>query len=122
MSTPDSGARRIAALYNAGMVTQPESLAEFIAEIRRGLVCGRCGKYVGSLAERRYLPPPYLVGLDKLTPEDEVEALIGFEWHMLSRMRNGNFTIRHPERDGACITFREWVESEAEDEDEDEEQ
>jgi hypothetical protein len=30
---------------------------------------------------------------------------------MLNRMRKGNFTIRHPQRDGQCVTFREWVES-----------
>jgi hypothetical protein len=102
------------------IVQQPKTLAEFISEIRRGLVCDKCGTYVGSLAERRYLPPPYPVALDKITSEDEVEALIGFEWHMLNRMRGGNFTIRHPQRDGQCVTFREWIESDDEyDEDED---
>jgi len=117
-------AHTIAAIYNARMVQQPKSLAEYIAEIRGGLVCDRCGKYVGSLAEQRYLPPPYPVALDKITADDEVEALIGFEWHMLDRMRKGNFTIRHPQRDGHCVTFREWVESDdgydEGDEDEDE--
>ncbi|MBI5283814.1 MAG: hypothetical protein HY874_01855 [Chloroflexi bacterium] len=97
------------------MVQQPKSFAELIAEIRSGLVCGRCGKYVGSLAERRYLPPPYAVALDKITAEDEVEALIGFERHMLARMRNGNFTISHPQVDGKCATFREWIEREDDD-------
>lgn len=105
-------ARTGAAIYNARMAQAPKSLAEYIADIRQGLVCDRCGKYVGSLAERRYLPPPYPVALDKIAAEDEVEALIGFEWHMLNRMRKGNFTIRHPQRDGQCVTFREWVESE----------
>ena len=93
------------------MEQQPGTLAEFIAAIRDGLVCDRCGKYVGSLAERRYMPPPYRIALGKITSDEEVEALVGFEWHMLNRMRSGNFTIRHPQVDGACATFREWVES-----------
>ena len=97
------------------MVQQPKTLAEFITEIRGGLVCDRCGKYVGSLAERRYLPPPYPVALEQITPDNEVEALIAFERHMLNRMRNGNFTIRHPQVDGKCATFREWIEREDDD-------
>jgi hypothetical protein len=94
------------------MVQQAKSFAELIAELRSGLVCDRCGKYVGSLAERHYLPPPYPVALEKITPDDEVEALIVFERHMLNRMRNGNFTIRHPQIEGKCATFREWIERE----------
>ena len=95
--------------YNSRM-GQPGTLAEFIAAIREGLVCDRCGKYVGSLAERRYVPPPYPIALGKITAEDEVEALVGFEWHMLNRMRGGNFTIRHPDVEGHCATYREWIE------------
>ena len=87
---------------------QPQTLREYIDALRAGLVCDRCGKYVGSLAAKRYLPPPYPGALDKIG-DDEVEALIGFEWHMLDRMRNGNFTIRHPQRKGRCISFREWI-------------
>ena len=101
------------------MEQQPGTLAEFIAAIRSGLVCDRCGKYVGSLAERRYMPPPYPIALGKITADEEVEALVGFEWHMLNRMRGGNFTIRHPQVDGACATFREWVESNDEYDDDD---
>jgi hypothetical protein len=101
------------------MDQQPATMAEFIAAIRGGLVCDRCGKYVGSLAERRYMPPAYPVALGRITAEDEVEALVGFEWHMLNRMRGGNFTIRHPQINGACVTFREWVESNDEYDDED---
>jgi len=102
------------------MAQAPKSLADYIAEIRQGLVCDRCGKYVGSLDQHRYLPPPYAVALGKLTADDEVEALIGFERHMLDRMRKGNFTIRHPQRDGQCVTLREWIAGEGEDEDDEE--
>jgi hypothetical protein len=100
------------------MTLQPRSLNDYIAEIRQGLVCGRCGKYIGSLALRRYLPPPYPVALDRIAADQEVEALVGFEWHMLDRMRRGNFTIMHPELDGRCVTVREWVEAGYDDEDE----
>ena len=93
---------------------QPQTLREFIDALRAGLVCDKCGKYVGSLAAKRYLPPPYPVALDKIG-DDEVEALIGFEWHMLDRMRKGNFTIRHPQRKGRCISFREWLATDDED-------
>lgn len=96
------------------MVQQPKSLSDWIAEIRTGLVCSRCGKYVGSLAAKRYLPPPYPVALDKITAEDEIEALIGFEAYMIGRIRCGNFRLTHPAVDGRCVTFREWVESDDE--------
>jgi hypothetical protein len=97
------------------MPPPPQTLREFIDALREGLVCDRCGKYVGSLATKRYLPPPYPVALDKIS-DDEVEALIGFEWHMLDRMRHGNFTIRHPQSKGRCVSFREWI-SEGRDDD-----
>ena len=48
------------------MTQGPKTLAELIAEVRAGLVCDRCGKYVGSLAAKRYLPPPYPVALDRM--------------------------------------------------------
>jgi hypothetical protein len=99
------------------MPPPPRTLSEFIEALREGLVCDQCGKYVGSLAKKRYLPPPYPVALDRVS-DDEVQALIGFEWHMLDRLRSGNFTIRHPQRDGECITFREWLATGDEDEDE----
>lgn len=98
------------------MVQQPNTLAEFIDAIRSGLICDRCGTYVGSLAQKRFLPVPYLVALDKIGADDEAETLIGFEWHMVGLLRQGKFVIRHPQRDGRCITFREWA---AEDDDDD---
>ncbi|MDE3097063.1 MAG: hypothetical protein KGK07_13830 [Chloroflexota bacterium] len=97
------------------MTAPPRTLQEFISALRSGLVCDRCGRYVGSLSPERYVPPPYPVGLDRIGDGEEVQALIGFEWHMLRRMQEGNFVIRHPERDGACITYREWVDAEDED-------
>ncbi|HEX5479172.1 MAG TPA: hypothetical protein VFY79_05580 [Dehalococcoidia bacterium] len=97
--------------------TQPKTIREFIDALHEGLICDRCGRYVGSLGEQRYLPPPYPIALD-LIDDDEVRALVGFEWHMLGRMRGGNFTIRHPEIDGRCVSYREWI---ATDDDGDEE-
>ena len=88
---------------------QPRTIGQFIDAIREGLVCERCGKYVGSLAAKRFLPAPYPVALDKIGPDEEAEALIGFEWHLVNEMRNGRYMIRHPERDGTCISYREWV-------------
>ena len=96
------------------MSETPKRIGDFITEIRTGLVCARCGKYIGSLAPRRYLPPPYPVALEPISSDDEVDALIGFEWHMLGLLREGRFVIQHPERDGHCITFREWMESDDE--------
>lgn len=95
----------------------PQSMSEFIEAIRSGLVCGRCGRYVGSLAREHYLPPPYPVALAEIPAQDEVAALVGFEWHMLNLMRKGNFTIRHSERDGQCVSVREWARSESRDDD-----
>ncbi len=100
---------------------QPGTLTEFIAAIRAGLVCARCGRYVGSLGAKTYLPPPYPVSLDKIPSDDEVAALVGFEWHMLGRLREGNFTIRHPEVDGRCVTMRQWLAHEHEDDDDEDE-
>ena len=99
------------------MVPQRKTLAEFIEAIRAGLVCDHCGRYVGCLAKKRFLPAPYPVALDKVGVDDEAEALIGFEWHMMNLLRQGKFVIRHPQRDGGCITFREWVAEDNEDED-----
>ncbi len=90
---------------------QPTTIAQYIDAVRDGLVCERCGKYVGSLAPRRFLPAPYPVALDKMGPDDEAEALIGFEWHLVNEIREGKYVIRHPERDGVCVTYREWVAS-----------
>ena len=98
------------------MVQQPRTLAEFIDAIREGLVCARCGAYVGGLARKRFLPAPYPVALDKIGADDEAEALVGFEWHMVNLLRQGKFVISHPERDGQCITFREWAADGDEDE------
>ena len=93
------------------MSESPTRLGDLITEIRAGLVCERCGKYIGALATKRYLPPPYPVALDRISSNDEAEALIGFEYHMLGLLRQGRFVIRHPERDGQCISFREWAAS-----------
>ena len=97
------------------MQAQPRTIQEFISELRASLVCDRCGRYVGSLSPERYVPPPYPVGLDRIGDGEEVQALIGFEWHMLQRMQEGNFVIRHPARDGQCITYRDWIAAEDED-------
>jgi hypothetical protein len=99
---------------------QPQSLTEFIEAIRAGFVCDKCGRYVGSLGTRTYLPPPYPVALDKIPADDEVAALVGFEWHMLQRLRDGNFTLRHPQLEGRCSSLREWAQAQADDGDDDE--
>lgn len=88
----------------------PSTPAELIERIREGLVCDRCQKYVGSLDARRYLPPAYPVAIDGA--EDEVAALIGYEWHMLGRLVHAGFTIRHPQLEGRCVSIREWAASE----------
>jgi hypothetical protein len=98
---------------------QPSSIPEFIEAIRAGLVCERCGRYIGSLGPSRYVPPPYPLALDKIGPSDEVAALVGFEWHMLGRLRDGNFTIRHPAVDGRCVSVREWLSREDEEDEAD---
>jgi hypothetical protein len=109
--------------YNAAVEQQqPRTIGEYVEAIRAGLVCDRCGRYVGSLGPSRYLPPPYPIALDRLGPDDEVEALVGFEWHMLGRLRQGNFAIRHPQQDGHCVSIRDWAagdDDNADDEDED---
>lgn len=99
---------------------QPATLSEFIDAVRAGLVCDRCGRYVGSLGPTKYLPPAYPVALDKIPADDEAAALVGFEWHMLNRMREGNFVIRHPQGRGGCVSLREWAEQEEDDGDESE--
>ncbi len=93
------------------------TFTEQIAEVRAALICERCGRYVGSLAESRYRPAPYPVAVDRIGADDEALTLIAFERHMIGLLRSGNFVIRHPERDGRCISIREWL---AGDEDEDE--
>jgi hypothetical protein len=93
------------------MALEPRSLAELISEVRSDLVCSRCGKYVGSLGGTKYVPPPYPVALQDLTAEDEAAVLIGFESHMVGLLRQGNFRISHPQVDGRCSSFREWVRS-----------
>ena len=71
--------------------------------------------YVGALSRTRFRPAPYPVALDKIGAEDEAEALIGFEWHLVGLLRQEKFVIRHPQVDGHCASFREWA-----DDDEDE--
>jgi hypothetical protein len=85
------------------------TLQQMIEELRAGLVCDRCGRYVGSLGPTKYRPAPYPVALDRLTDEDEVPVLIGFERYMLALLREGKFTLRHPQVDGRCATVAEWA-------------
>jgi hypothetical protein len=92
-------------------------MADLIDEVRAGLVCERCGRYIGSLGPRRYRPAPYPIALGPLGPDAEAEALVGFERYMLGLLRRGAFTLRHPERDGRCVSLREWVEAADDDED-----
>lgn len=105
--------------YTSGVEAagQPQTITEFIEAIRAAFVCAVCGRYVGSLGMQKYLPPPYPVALDKIPPDDEVAALAGFEWYMLRRLREGNFTLRHPQLDGRCSSLREWAEAHADDDD-----
>jgi hypothetical protein len=101
------------------MTTQPQTLGDFVEVLHREYVCERCQKYVGSVSRERYLPAPYPVAVGALQ-DDEVAALVGFEWYMLGLMRDGKFVLRHPERHGACISFREWISAdEADDQDAD---
>lgn len=94
------------------MTTTPRTLREHIDVIREGLVCERCGRYIGSLASDSYLPPAYPIAVEDSTPDDEVRALVAFEWHLLGMMRQGKFVIRHPERDGQCVSLEEWARDE----------
>ena len=98
----------------------PRTLGDLIQEARKSLVCDRCGRYVGSLAEKTYLPPNYPVAVAKDRLDDEVGALITFELHMIDRMRQGNFVIRHPQKDGRCVSVREWLADDGDGTDEDE--
>ncbi|MBI5289354.1 MAG: hypothetical protein HY873_10335 [Chloroflexi bacterium] len=98
------------------MADVPRTMAEYIEAIRAGLVCERCGRYVGSLAAKAYLPPLFPIAFEDIPADDEARSLIQFEWHLLGMMRQGKFVIRHPEKDGKCVSVREWAES---DDDED---
>jgi hypothetical protein len=93
----------------------PATLHQLIDEIRAGLVCDRCGRYIGSLGPERYRPAPYPVALDRLQPDDEVAVLVGFERYMLGLLRDGKFTVRHPQVGGRCVSVREWARAQAED-------
>ena len=96
----------------------PTTVAEFIHAVRAGLTCERCGRYVGCIGLKTYLPAPYAVAFDRIGADDEVSALVGFEWYMLGLMRAGGFTIRHPQSDdGRCISIREWARDDDVDED-----
>lgn len=102
---------------------QPSSVSEYIDAIRAALVCDRCGRYIGSLAATRYLPPPYAVVVDPVTSEarqDDVASLIAFEWYMVGRLRDGNFTLRHPQAHGRCVSVKEWLEAEDDEVDDEE--
>jgi hypothetical protein len=100
-------------------MTQPRTVGDLIDEVRRGLICDRCRRYVGSLAEKTYLPPTYPVAVSKDRPDDAVGSLLTFELHMLERQRGGNFTIRHPQKDGRCVSIQEWLADDEEDDDQD---
>lgn len=84
------------------------TLSDYISEIRRDLVCDQCGRYVGSLSASKYVPPPYPIAIERIEEDDEAATLIGFEWHMLGLLRQGKFTIRHPQSKGRCVSIREW--------------
>jgi len=99
------------------VVSTPRTLSDYIDAIREAFVCDRCGRYVGSLAPERYLPPLYPITAAGLPEDDEARTLVTFEWHMLGMLRQGKFALRHPERDGVCITARQWAEDEDEDDD-----
>lgn len=102
-------------------MAHPRTLAGLIEEARKGLTCDRCGRYVGSLAGRTYLPPAYPVAVSKERLDDEVGALVTFELHMIDRMKRGNFVIRHPEKDGRCVSIQEWLADDDADDEEDDE-
>lgn len=97
----------------------PRSLAEYIETIRDGLVCNRCGRYVGSLTTNRFIPPLYPIAFEDVPPDDEARSLVSFEWHLLGMLRQGKFVIRHPEREGACISIEQWAAEEEDDGEED---
>ncbi len=97
------------------MSEQPRTLADFIEAVRAGLTCDRCGRYVGALARTRFRPAPYPVALDKIGVENEAEALTGFEWHMVGLLRQEKFVIRHPQRDGRCVSFSDWADDDQDD-------
>jgi hypothetical protein len=94
----------------------PPSTAQHIELIRAGFCCDRCGRYVGALAGGTYLPPIYPVATAD-TIDDEARSLVAFELHMLGLLRQNKFILRHPQREGACITARAWAAEDAEGED-----
>lgn len=98
------------------MPAPPTTLTDYIETIRAGYVCSRCHRYVGSLANSEYVPPPYPVHVDGLSEQDEVQALVRFEWHMLGLLNQRKFTLAHPERDGVCVPIAEWSREDPEDE------
>ena len=91
------------------------NVAGLIEELRQELVCERCRRYVGTLDVGRRLPPPYPVALAPLGPDRQIEVMLGFERYMLQRARQGNFRLRHPERDGRCVSLAEWAAKEDDD-------
>lgn len=87
-----------------------------IATVRDGLVCGRCGRYVGQLSATQYLPPIYPIAM-RDDSDDEGRALLEFEWHLLGMLRQGNFSLVHPERNGVCLTLEDWAHTDDDDAD-----
>jgi hypothetical protein len=95
----------------------PQNIPEYVAAIRARLVCDRCGKYVGSLTESTYLPPPYPIAAGAAGPDDEVAAMVSFEWHMANKLSDDIFTIRHPQSKGRCVSVRQWYDERGDDDD-----
>jgi hypothetical protein len=102
------------------MGATPTTLRDYIETIREAFVCARCGRYVGSLAASEYVPPPYPVAVEDVPEDDEVRSLVTFEWHMLGLLRQGRFTLTHPQKGGVCVSAAEWARDGDEDEGEDE--
>ena len=71
--------------------------------------CATDAATTSAVWRRRSSPAPYPVALGKTGPDDEAEALIGFEWHLVNETREGKFALCHPESDGVCVTFPEWI-------------
>ena len=52
--------------------------------------------------------------------DDEIRSLVTFEWHMLGLLRQGSFTLAHPQKDEQCVSAAEWARDQEDDDGEDE--